>query len=173
MPFRCLRPLGYGCRRNLKNVVARAFLGGLGALAVGLLIAAAGCSELDNHASADVRGHIDSTRDNGCRRPGPARAGDLERHRAGRRLGRHRPLRPDHAAKAAGRVPSGRPGRPNQQQFGPYQSHGDPQDVQRGDITVVNVPLQMEREPGQFRLSVHPDGTIAGLFFLKEGVPVP
>jgi len=60
-----------------------------------------------------------------------------------------------------------------QQQFGPYQSHGDPQDVQRGDITVVNVPLQMQREPGQFRLSVHPDGTIAGLFFLKEGVPVP
>jgi uncharacterized protein DUF3887 len=60
-----------------------------------------------------------------------------------------------------------------QQQFGPYQSHGDPQDVMRGDITVVNVPLQMEREPGQFRLSVHPNGTIAGLFLLKQDVPVP
>jgi hypothetical protein len=60
-----------------------------------------------------------------------------------------------------------------QQQFGPYQSHGDPQDVMRGDITVVNVPVQMQRQPGQFRLSVHPDGTIAGMFFLKQGVPVP
>ena len=60
-----------------------------------------------------------------------------------------------------------------QQQFGPYQSHGDPQDITRGDITVVNMPLQMGREAGQFRLSVHPDGTIAGIFFLKQGVPVP
>jgi hypothetical protein len=60
-----------------------------------------------------------------------------------------------------------------QQQFGGYQSHGDPEDIQRGDLTVVNVPLQMARQPGQFRLTVHPDGTIAGLYFLKEGVPVP
>lgn len=60
-----------------------------------------------------------------------------------------------------------------QQQFGAYQSHGDPADIQRGDLTVVNVPLQMARQPGQFRLTVHPDGTIAGLYFLKEGVPVP
>jgi hypothetical protein len=60
-----------------------------------------------------------------------------------------------------------------QQTLGAYQSHGDPEDVQRGDITVVNVPLQMQNEPGQFRLSVHPDGTIAGLYFLRAGVPVP
>lgn len=60
-----------------------------------------------------------------------------------------------------------------QQTLGAYQSHGDPQDLQRGDLTVVSVPLQMEHEPGQFRLSAHPDGTIAGLYFLKEGVPVP
>jgi hypothetical protein len=60
-----------------------------------------------------------------------------------------------------------------QQQFGPYQSQGDPQDVTRGKITVVNVPLQMQDAPGQFRLSVHPNGQIAGLYFLKEGVPVP
>ncbi len=60
-----------------------------------------------------------------------------------------------------------------QQLLGTYQSHGDPQDVQRGELTVVNVPLQMEHAPGQFRLTVHPDGTIAGLYFLKEGVPVP
>ncbi|GAC1399543.1 MAG: hypothetical protein NVSMB60_11900 [Mycobacterium sp.] len=60
-----------------------------------------------------------------------------------------------------------------QQALGAYQSHGAPQDVQRGDLTVVNVPLQMEHQPGQFRLTVHPDGTIAGLYFLKEGIPVP
>lgn len=60
-----------------------------------------------------------------------------------------------------------------QQLLGTYQSHGDPQDVQRGELTVVNVPLQMEHTPGQFRLTVHPDGTVAGLYFLKEGVPVP
>lgn len=60
-----------------------------------------------------------------------------------------------------------------QQTLGSYQSHGDPQDLQRGDLTVVNVPLQMAREPGQFRLTVHPDGTIAGLYFLRQGVPVP
>jgi uncharacterized protein DUF3887 len=60
-----------------------------------------------------------------------------------------------------------------QQAFGAYQSHGDPESVPRGDLTVVNVPLVMERRPGQFRLTVHPDGTVAGLYFLKEGVPVP
>lgn len=60
-----------------------------------------------------------------------------------------------------------------QQLLGTYQSHGDPQDVQRGELTVVNVPLKMEHAPGEFRLTVHPDGTVAGLYFLKEGVPVP
>lgn len=60
-----------------------------------------------------------------------------------------------------------------QQEFGAYQSHGDPQDIQRGELTVVNVPLQMERQPGQFRLTIHPDGTIAGIYFLKDGTPVP
>jgi hypothetical protein len=60
-----------------------------------------------------------------------------------------------------------------QQSFGAYQSHGDPEDTARGDLTVVNVPLQMDKKPGQFRLTVHPDGTFAGLYFLKEGVPVP
>lgn len=60
-----------------------------------------------------------------------------------------------------------------QQVFGAYQSHGVPENIQRGDVTVVNVPLQMTRRPGQFRLSVQPDGTVASLTFLKEGVPVP
>jgi hypothetical protein len=60
-----------------------------------------------------------------------------------------------------------------QKQFGAYQSHGDPQDVPHGDLTVVNVPLQMQNRPGQFRISVHPDGSVSGLYFLREGVPVP
>lgn len=60
-----------------------------------------------------------------------------------------------------------------QQVFGAYQSHGAPENIQRGDLTVVNVPLQMTRRPGQFRLSVQPDGSVASLTFLKEGVPVP
>jgi len=60
-----------------------------------------------------------------------------------------------------------------QQVFGAYQSHGAPENIQRGDVTVVNVPLQMTRRPGQFRLTVQPDGSVASLTFLKEGVPVP
>jgi len=60
-----------------------------------------------------------------------------------------------------------------QQQFGAYQSHGEPEDVQRGEATVVNVPLQMARKPGQFRVTVQPDGAVSGLYFLREGVRVP
>ena len=60
-----------------------------------------------------------------------------------------------------------------QKQFGAYQSHGDPQDVPHGDLTVVNIPLRMQNRPGQFRISVHPDGSVSGLYFLREGVPVP
>jgi hypothetical protein len=61
-----------------------------------------------------------------------------------------------------------------QQQFGTYGSHGAPQDVQRGDITVVNIPLTMAKMPGEFRVSFHDgDGTVAGLYLLKTGVPVP
>jgi hypothetical protein len=60
-----------------------------------------------------------------------------------------------------------------QQTLGGYQSHEDPQDVSRGDLTVVNVPLHMALMPGQLRVTFHGDGTIAGLYFLKAGIPVP
>ena len=60
-----------------------------------------------------------------------------------------------------------------QHAFGTYQSHGDPRDVPLGDLTVVNVPLQMQAMPGEFRITFHPDSTIAGLYFLKTGVPIP
>jgi ABC-type transport system substrate-binding protein len=60
-----------------------------------------------------------------------------------------------------------------QQKLGPYLSQGDPQDVARGKLTVVNVPLQMQNAPGLFRLTVRSEGQIAGLYFLKDGAPVP
>jgi hypothetical protein len=59
-----------------------------------------------------------------------------------------------------------------QKQFGNYQSHGDPADVPRGALTVVDVPLTMERGPGLFRTTFDPDGHIAGLFLLKSGTPI-
>ncbi|MHA3023007.1 DUF3887 domain-containing protein [Mycobacterium sp. BMJ-28] len=60
-----------------------------------------------------------------------------------------------------------------QRTFGAFQSHGDPESIPRDNLTIVNVPLQMQQRPGQFRLAVQPDGTISSLKFLKEGVPVP
>jgi Protein of unknown function (DUF3887) len=59
-----------------------------------------------------------------------------------------------------------------QLEFGKYQSHGNPQDVLLGELTVVNVPLQMQNMLGEFRVTFHPDATVAGLYFLKTGVPV-
>ncbi|WP_405676617.1 DUF3887 domain-containing protein [Streptomyces sp. NBC_00868] len=56
--------------------------------------------------------------------------------------------------------------------FGRYKSHGDPKDLAFGEFTVVNVPLRMERQPGEFRLTFHKDGSIAGLFFLGTGTPI-
>lgn len=59
-----------------------------------------------------------------------------------------------------------------QQAYGTYQSHGDPQDVAVGALTVVSIPLQMQTQPGEFRVTFHPDQTVAGLFLLKAGTPV-
>lgn len=60
-----------------------------------------------------------------------------------------------------------------QQTLGNYQSHGGPQQIPRGDLTVVNVPLQMSQQPGEFRVTFHTNQTVAGLFFLRTGIPVP
>jgi hypothetical protein len=60
-----------------------------------------------------------------------------------------------------------------QDQFGKYQSHGTPADAKLGDLDVVNVPLQMEKMPGLYRVSFHPDGTVAGLWFLTPDTPMP
>ncbi|WP_328622589.1 DUF3887 domain-containing protein [Streptomyces sp. NBC_00354] len=56
--------------------------------------------------------------------------------------------------------------------FGRYRSHGDPEDVAAGEFTVVSVPLRMEREAGEFRVSFHEDGSVAGLWLLEPGVPI-
>lgn len=60
-----------------------------------------------------------------------------------------------------------------QRTFGAFQSHGEPESIPRDGVTIVNVPLQMQMRPGQFRLAVQPDGSISSVKFLKEGVPVP
>lgn len=60
-----------------------------------------------------------------------------------------------------------------QHQFGHYKSHQKPKDVKSGRFTVVSVPLHMAKSEGEFRVSFDKSGAIAGLFFLKPGVPVP
>lgn len=60
-----------------------------------------------------------------------------------------------------------------QEQFGTYRSHGDPQQVASLQGTVVNVPLRMAKQPGEFRVTFAEDGRLTGLYFLRTGVPVP
>ncbi|MFK0025127.1 DUF3887 domain-containing protein [Streptomyces sp. NPDC090798] len=57
--------------------------------------------------------------------------------------------------------------------FGRYQSHGEPRQVVSGDRTVVDISLRMAEQPGDFRVVFDGKGHIEGLWFLKEGVPVP
>lgn len=60
-----------------------------------------------------------------------------------------------------------------QDEFGAYRSHATPEPATRGELTVVSVPLQMARRDGEFRVTFHPDDRIAGLYFLRTGVPIP
>lgn len=60
-----------------------------------------------------------------------------------------------------------------QQALGNFQSAGQPTSVVRGDLTVEQVPIQLAQGSGEVRVTFHPDGTIAGLYFLPSGVPVP
>jgi hypothetical protein len=60
-----------------------------------------------------------------------------------------------------------------QDQFGHYKSHQKPKDVRSGRFTVVSVPLRMAKSAGEFRVSFDRSGAIAGLFFLRPGVPIP
>ncbi|MEV7417572.1 DUF3887 domain-containing protein [Streptomyces sp. NPDC089919] len=59
-----------------------------------------------------------------------------------------------------------------QQEFGDYQSHGDPAETRTTAGTVVDIPLVMAKQPGDFRVTFDPDGKLLGLYFLRPGVPV-
>jgi hypothetical protein len=56
--------------------------------------------------------------------------------------------------------------------FGRYLGHGPPTVVKLGSLVVVRVPLRMSTRRGEFRVSFAPDGRIAGLYFLRTGVPL-
>jgi hypothetical protein len=60
-----------------------------------------------------------------------------------------------------------------QEVLGSFQSAGQPHPLLRGHLTVEQVPVQLARSEGEIRIVFHPDGTIAGHFFLRTGVPVP
>jgi hypothetical protein len=59
-----------------------------------------------------------------------------------------------------------------EQAFGRYVGHGAPQSSTLGAYTVVQVPLTMSVRGGEFRISFAADGSIAGLYFLRRGVPL-
>lgn len=59
------------------------------------------------------------------------------------------------------------------QQFGALSGTGAAYSTKRGQLTVVRVPLTLIHSEGEFRISYHPDGTIAGVYFLKPGIPLP
>lgn len=57
--------------------------------------------------------------------------------------------------------------------LGAFQSAGQPTSVMLQGLTVEQVPVQLAQGPGEVRIAFHPDGTIAGIFFLRPGVPLP
>jgi hypothetical protein len=60
-----------------------------------------------------------------------------------------------------------------EQLLGPYKSHDQPASVMKGDLDVERVTVTMTNGAGEVRITLHADGTIAGLFFLKAGAPPP
>jgi hypothetical protein len=60
-----------------------------------------------------------------------------------------------------------------QELLGAFAAADQPTSVMRGDLTVVQVPVHLAGGDGEIRITFHPDGAIAGLFFLRAGVPVP
>ncbi|MCU1593863.1 MAG: hypothetical protein JWO12_1255, partial [Frankiales bacterium] len=47
-----------------------------------------------------------------------------------------------------------------------------PYSQRRGMLTVVRVPLTLSHGHGEYRVTYHPDGSVAGIYFLKPGAPV-
>ena len=57
--------------------------------------------------------------------------------------------------------------------FGRYRGHGEPKLTDLVALIVVRVPLHMARQAGEFRIAFQTNGQIAGVYFLKAGVPLP
>lgn len=55
-----------------------------------------------------------------------------------------------------------------QQSHGNYLFPGRPSTTPRGELSVVEVPLHMARQPGRFQITFHPNGRIAGLYLLPN-----
>lgn len=43
----------------------------------------------------------------------------------------------------------------------------------KGELVVERVPITTSQGTGEVRVTYHPDGTIAGLYFLRAGAPQP
>jgi len=43
----------------------------------------------------------------------------------------------------------------------------------KGQLDVERVPVTMANAEGEVRITFHPDGTVAGLYFLKADAPAP
>ncbi|MEX0873825.1 MAG: DUF3887 domain-containing protein [Actinomycetota bacterium] len=57
---------------------------------------------------------------------------------------------------------------------GAYRAQGEAAEViERGELKVVDIELEMAKDTGFFRVSFDADGKIAGLFFLATDIPVP
>ncbi len=56
--------------------------------------------------------------------------------------------------------------------FGDYQSHGEPISVKLAGLWVERVPVTMAHNKGEIRVTYDHNGQIAGLYFLKVGVPL-
>ena len=56
--------------------------------------------------------------------------------------------------------------------FGDYLSHGTPISVKLAGLWVERVPVTMAHNKGEVRVTYDKNGEIAGLYFLKVGVPI-
>ncbi len=57
--------------------------------------------------------------------------------------------------------------------FGQFVGHAPPTVEERGAMTVVRIELDMAGEDREFRVSYDDLDRIAGIFFLRQGVPLP
>jgi hypothetical protein len=60
-----------------------------------------------------------------------------------------------------------------QEAVGTYKSTDNVALVKQGDLSVERVTITTSTGTGEVRITYHPDGTIAGLYFLNTGAPPP